>query len=158
MARDRQSTELSFTVAFTHNKGTLVGLTPGLPPALTFTIPVNDFGARYAEKPPDIIMSNNITLELVIEGLESTKRFVVSSEDPDIVVNPAGIVTVMDSMLSITVSAKDSAATQFTLPTLEVIHLDSLQGPPQSAIAAGFHHNCALNTNATAQCLSLIHI
>ena len=56
---DTQGTALAFTVGFTHNSGTLVEASPGLPPALTFTIPPNDLRAEPTEELPDIIMGNS---------------------------------------------------------------------------------------------------
>ena len=150
---DRQDSAITFTVGFTLNKGTLDGQTPGPPQALTFTIPPNDLEVAYKKEPPETITGASTELELVIEGLASTKSFVVSSVNPDIVVtSPEGIVSVVDGMLSITLEHKDSEATQFTLPTLKIIHLDALQGPPQSAIAAGSFHSCALKSNGEAEC------
>ena len=149
---DRQGSAITFTVAFTLNKGTLNGQPPGLPQALTFAIPPNDLEVAYKEEPPETITAASTELELVIEGLASTKSFLVSSVNPNIVIDPSSIVSVVDGMLSITLAHKDSEATQFTLPILKIIHLDSLRGSLQSAISAGNGHSCAINTDGDAQC------
>ena len=122
---DIQGSTLSFTVDFTLNSGTLDGKPPDLPLALTFTIPPNDLQAGYKEPPPRIIESNSKDFELLIRGLASKKSFLVSSQDPDIVVSPPGIVSVMDSILSITFTHRYSSVTEFTLPDLNLTHLQT---------------------------------
>ena len=68
-----QGSALTFTIAFTLNKGTLDGAAPDLPQALIFTIPPNDLKADYKEDPPAIITGASTTLELVIADLASKK-------------------------------------------------------------------------------------
>ena len=62
---DKQGDALTFTIAFTLNKGTLDGATPDLPQALTFTIPPNDLKVSYKEEPPAIITGTDQNLSLI---------------------------------------------------------------------------------------------
>ena len=149
----RQDNTLSFTITFTRNRGTLNGQTPGLPPALTFTIPANDLKVSYKEEPPAIITGTDQNFDLLIADLVSKKSFLVLPQDPDIVVSPPGVVSVMGNELSFALKLKEgSELTELALPSINLVHLDSLQGPSQSAIAAGDFHSCALKTNGEVEC------
>ena len=129
-------------------------LRPDLPSSLTFTIPPNDLTAyastrvEFTLEEPEQTMMVNIT-----PPLQGDKSFIVSSEDPRLIVK-AGLITPAQSSFPIELAlSEDKVLGREELPGLNIIHLDSWrQRSAQAQISAGGEHSCGIREDGEAVC------
>ena len=147
-----QADERTITVSFsTTDSRVLIE-----PRALSYTIPPNDLTASLDK--PAVLSARGETdkVQLSITGLQADKSFIVSSDDPNLVV-PSGIITADQDALSVTVGLLPAAVVSvgtLILP-LQISYLDALRptARPSAQISVGHYaHACAVKTDNTAAC------
>ena len=144
----------------TNNETFVVALTaPSTPTqsSLSFVIPPNDLSAAVIA--PAVFKITDTTQTVMISitpPLEDNKSFVVSSNDPRLIVT-TGIITQAHSLLPIDLAlSKDTRLSQPQQLDLTIHHIDTRHplGRPttQSQISSSAKHNCVIKADSTVSC------
>ena len=126
-------------------------------PSLAFTIPPNDLTAHAAMRAEFKVEEPEQTLTINTRPeLQDNKSFIVSSDDPRLIVK-TGLITSDQPSFSIELAlSEDAILGREELLNLSITHLNSwqpfTQASAQYKIASGNSHTCAIRENGTMAC------